>query len=106
VSEEAAVEMQQAHEADLAAKEEALSELRGENQLLKTTLESLERASASSGGSALQEIASNGNSEVSAAVPFLLASVLPVDLAISTACWMDRGVAEMIECDCRLRSEK
>ena len=81
MSEEAAVEMQQAHEADLAAKEEALSELRGENQLLKTTLESLERASASSGGSALQEIASNGNSEVSAAVPFLLASVLPVDLA-------------------------
>lgn len=77
MSEEAAVEMQQAHEADLAAKEEALSELRGENQLLKTTLESLERASASSGGSALQDIASNGNSEVSAAVPLFSRPYFP-----------------------------
>lgn len=82
--------MRQAHEADIAAKEEAMSVLRGENRLLKTTLESLERATASSVGSALQDstdFASNGSpggwenaTEVSAAVSFLLAYVLPVDL--------------------------
>ena len=35
--------LRQVHQADLAAKEEGLSELRGENRLLKASIDSLER---------------------------------------------------------------
>lgn len=75
MSEAAAAELRQAHEADIAAKEEDLSELRGENRLLKASIESLERARAGSGGGAMQDstdFESSGRgsaSKVSAAAP-------------------------------------
>lgn len=55
IGDETAAEMRRAHESDLASKEEGLSELRGENSILKATIESLERARASSGGAGMLE---------------------------------------------------
>ena len=79
LSEAAAVELRQAHEADIAAKDEGLSELRGENRLLKASIESLERARADiGGGGAMQDSTDfdgsgrGAASGVSAAAPSLL----------------------------------
>ena len=62
VADETAAEMQQAHESDLASKEDGLSELRGENRILKSTIESLERARARTGGAGMLESADFGDS--------------------------------------------
>lgn len=65
MSEEATAALRQAHEADLAAKEEGLSELRGENRLLKASIESLERDRASSNGAGIQDSIEEGSDELS-----------------------------------------
>jgi hypothetical protein len=80
VSEAVAAELRQAHEADIAAKEEGLSELRGENRLLKASIESLERARRDIGGGGATQDSTDFDgsgrravSGVSAAAPSLLA---------------------------------